>query len=93
MVRLNCSQVRFSSRLDEKHMFAWALEIPGVVGWEQDTLLVRGRTISEIALRDLLALFRRYDVPMEQLQIFRNARNESWFANPIMYWHKSVLRR
>lgn len=91
MVRLDCSGIRFGSHLDEKHLFAWALEIPGVVRWDQDTLVVRSRTISEASLRDLLALFYRYGIPMRQLQIFLSSRNESWFKNPIMYWHKNVF--
>lgn len=91
MVRLNCSGIRFGSKLDEKHLFAWAIEIPGVTGWDQDTLLVRRRTISESSLRDLIALFYRYDIPMVQLQVFLNDKNENWFANPIMYWHKKVF--
>ena len=91
MVRLDCSGVRFGSQLDEKHLFVWALEISGVSSWDQDTLLVKRRTIAEASLRDLLALFYRYNIPMAQLQIFLNAKNESWFSDPIMYWHKKVF--
>ena len=91
MVRLDCSRVRFGSQLDEKHLFVWALEIPGVSSWDQDTLLVKRRAISEASLRDLLALFYRYNIPMEQLQIFLSVKNESWFSDPIMYWHKKVF--
>lgn len=91
MVRLECSGIRFGSQLDEKHLFAWALEITGVVNWDQDTLVVRSRTISEASLRDLLAHFYRYGIPMKQLHVFLNPRNENWFNNPIMYWHKHVF--
>jgi hypothetical protein len=91
MVRLNCSGISFGSQLDEKHLFAWALEIKSVVKWEQDSLIVRSRRISETSLRDLLALFHRYDIPMEQLAQFKNANNESWFMAPKMYWHKKVF--
>jgi hypothetical protein len=91
MVRLDCSGIRFGSQLDEKHLFVWAVEIPGVVGWDQDTLLVRSRAISAASLRDLLALFYRYNVPMQQLQIFLSSKNEHWFKQPIMYWHKRVF--
>jgi hypothetical protein len=91
MIRLDCSRIRFGSQLDEKHLFAWALEIPGVVSWDQDTLVIRSRTISEASLRDLLALFRRYNIPMKQLQIFLTPRNEGWFKNPMMYWYEGVF--
>jgi hypothetical protein len=91
MIYLNCSGIHFGSILDEKHLFVWAREISCVVGWEQDTLVVRSRRISKEALRDLLALFWRYNIPMEQLAQFRNSHNEVWFTSPNMYWHKRVF--
>jgi hypothetical protein len=91
MVYLDCSGIRFWSQLDEKHLFEWAREIPCVVRWEQDTLVVKSKRISEGSLRNLLALFWRYKIPMEQLSQFKNTANESWFTDPIMYWHASVF--
>jgi len=91
MIYLNCSGIRFGSQLDEKHLFEWAREISCVVRWEQDTLVVRSRRVSESALRDLLALFWRYNIPMEQLAQFQNSANEAWFTAPKMYWHKKVF--
>ncbi len=91
MVYLDCSGVRFGSQLDEKHLFYWAAEITCFVRWEQDILVVKSSRISEEALRDLLALFWRYNIPMKQLAQFRNTANEDWFAAPIMYWHKMVF--
>ncbi len=57
MVYLDCSGVRFGSQLDEKHLFYWAREIDSVVGWEQDTLIIKSKRISQESLRDLLELF------------------------------------
>ena len=91
MVRLDCSNIRFHSQLDEKHLFYWASEIPGFLRWEQDTLVMRSRRMSEAALRDLLALFWRYQIPMQQLAQFENKRNTSWFRAPHMYWHRRVF--
>ena len=91
MVYLDCSGITYYSPLDEKHLFEWAREIPCVVGWEQDTLVVKSKRISEASLRDLLAMFWRYKIPMEQLAQFKNTANESWFAAPIMYWHSAVF--
>jgi hypothetical protein len=90
MVRLDCSGIRFGSQLDEKHLFEWASEIPGFLRWEQDTLVMRSR-LSEASLRDLLALFHRYGIRMDQLAPFLNPKNEHWFADPRMYWHKQVF--
>jgi hypothetical protein len=91
MVNLNCSGIRFGSQLDEKHLFSWGREIAGVIGWDQDNLVVRSRRISAASLRDLIALFRRYGIPMAQLAQFRNPANEGWFATPHMYWYKAVF--
>lgn len=91
MVFLDCSGIMFGSQLDEKHLFEWAVEIPGVLRWEQDTLVVRSKRISQPSLRDLLALFHRYGIPMTQLAQFQNDENEKWFTAPHMYWHKKVF--
>ena len=91
MVRLNCSGVMFGSQLDEKHLFSWALEIPCVLRWEQDQLVVRSRRVSKADLRDLIALLWRYNVPMQQLVQFRNSTNEVWFTAPGTYWHQQVF--
>ena len=90
MVRLDCSGVWFGSQLDEKHLFHWAAEIPGFIRWEQDTLVVKSR-LSQASLRDLLALFSRYEIPMQQLAQFESSVNRSWFTAPHMYWHGRVF--
>ncbi len=90
MVYLDCSGVRFYSQLDEKHLFHWAAEVPGSLRWEHDTLVMRSR-LSEASLRDLLALFRRYGIPMGQLAQFLTPKNEHWFASPINPWHEAVF--
>ena len=91
MILLDCSGIMFGSQLDEKHLFEWAVEIPGVLRWEQDTLVIRSKRISQASLRDLLALFSRYGIPMRQLAQFQNETNEKWFTAPHMYWHKKVF--
>lgn len=90
MIHLDCSGVRFGSQLDEKHLFEWAGEIPGVLRWERDTLVVR-TNLSQASLRELLALFYRYKIPMAQLAQFRTAKNEAWFTGPKTYWHARVF--
>jgi hypothetical protein len=90
MIYLDCSGVHFGSQLDEKHLFEWAMEIDGVLRWEQDTLVVR-TNLSQASLRDLLALFSRYQIPMAQLAQFRTVRNEVWFTAPETYWHARVF--
>lgn len=91
IVKLDCAGISFGSPLDHKHLRQWALEIPGVVKWDANHLVVDCTQVSEASLRDLLALFHRYRIPMKQLAQFRNAANESWFASPEMYWYSEVF--
>ena len=93
MIFLDCANVHFGYQLDEKHLYGWASEIDCFVRWQQDTLVVRSRRISEMALRDLIALFWRYRIPIQQLSQFQNSVNESWFTSPTNYWHKKVFSR
>ena len=90
MIYLDCSGVHFGSHLDEKHLFEWAVEIAGVLRWEQDTLVVK-TGLSQASLRDLLALFNRYQIPMAQLAQFQTTKNEHWFAAQQTYWHARVF--
>jgi hypothetical protein len=72
-------------------MFRWGVEIACVAGWEQDTLLVKSKRPSREALRDLIALFSRYQIPMRQLAQFKNFSNEKWFAAADSYWYVAVF--
>jgi len=80
---------------DEQHFFEWLQSIPGVrrVKGTANGLLVslRSSTPSDFALRELLALHWRYRLPMKELSRFRTPKNDSWFADPIAYWHASVF--
>ena len=58
---------------------------------ELDTLVVRSKRLSQESLRDLLALFHRYEISMRQLAQFQNDENQTWFTAPHMYWHKKVF--
>jgi hypothetical protein len=91
MVRLACSGITFWSQLDERLFFGGALQISGVLRWEQDTLVLKSLNLSQRALRDLIGLFFRYQIPMRQLAQFRNSKNEVWFAAPQTYWHAHVF--
>jgi hypothetical protein len=90
-VRLNCAGTQFGSYLDEKHLFAWSEEISCFERWDGDTLVVRTHDMSEVDLRDILALFWRYQMPMRQLAQFLTERNQHWLAEPSAYWHERVF--
>jgi hypothetical protein len=95
MPQIRCTAVRFFSSEDEAAFFAWAARIPGVArvfGEGRSVILVlRSQRPSEAALRELLALFHRYKVPMQELAGYENASNTGWFRDPRAFWHKKVF--
>ena len=91
---LACKGVRYFSQGDETAFFNWIGRISCVVRFEGngDTLYlhVRGSRVADRDLRELLALFYRYRMPMGQLAQFESPRNRTWFARPGMYWFARV---
>jgi hypothetical protein len=86
---------RYGSQGDERAFFEWIERIPCIERfWGSGPALylqVPRRRISDACLRELLALFRRYDIDMSQLAQFENASNRRWFRNPAAYWYKAVF--
>jgi len=91
MVKIDTSPNYYLSQLDEDHFFTWAQEIPCVKSIEGGYLYIESKELSEYDLRDLTAIMYRYNMPMEQLQIFCNPSNESWFKDPEKYWYQAVF--
>jgi hypothetical protein len=81
---------------DERAFHEWLSRITCVQEVEGSgdelRLHIRGRRISSTCLRELIALFRRYGVPMHQLAQFENASNRSWFRNPVKVWYREVFQ-
>ena len=85
----------YYSQLDEAAFFKWLESIEGVkrIIGTPNGLLVTLRTskLSEVSLRDFLALHWRYKLPMKDLGKFLNSSNERWFSNSATYWHQAVF--
>ena len=90
-MRLNCAGIRFGSYLDEKYLFTWAEELPCFDHWDGDQMVLRAGDLSDADLRDLLALFSRYRIPMQQLAQFETGSNRGWFREPSSYWYAEVF--
>lgn len=97
MPTLIAKRVAYYSQGDEAAFFNWIASIPCIetiegMG-EELHLHIRQSRISDKNLRELIGLFRRYDISMRQLAQFKTSRNEKWFAAPQMYWFKRVFGR
>ena len=91
IVTLRARSVRFLSRHDEAAFFHWlrAIEEFASVRGDGDAIVidVEKDKIGADALRELIALFHRYDIEMRQLRAFETRSNKSWLANERAYWH------
>ena len=85
----------FYCQRDEDHFFEWLLAIDGVKdvrGHLTDlTVFLSTEFLSEPALKDLIGLLYRYEVPMSCLRTQLTAKNEHWFKDPQKYWYENVF--
>src|SRR4051794_2943089 len=82
---LRCKSVWFFATADEKAFFGFAEGIKAVrdVSGEGDEILLRVVSRpSQASLRDLIALFYRYNIEMSQLRRFCIPSNRHWFRDP-----------
>lgn len=86
----------YFSQNDETAMFEWLGRITvirNVTGEARDLIIRLKRAPTDNQLRDLLALFFRYQMDMTPLTAMRTAKNESWFSDQGSYWFDAVFKR
>jgi hypothetical protein len=85
VVKLICKQVKFYSRGDEDVFFEWISKIKAIKKYEgvgdEIHLYAASSKISDKGLRELTALFYRYNINTQQLQQFINEKNSQWYGN------------
>lgn len=96
MPTLICESVPYYSQSDETAFFNWLNSIACVSeiqGYGSSLeITVHSTTIPEEDLRELIAIFSRYQVDLKQLRVFETAENASWFTqNNRAYWHKKLM--
>lgn len=95
IIELEACRVRFFSHCDEEAFFGWLdklLCVENYVG-RGDVLIISiaKSAVDEDALRELLALFRRYNLDMKQMRVFDCSEFAEWFRDPRGYWFGSVF--
>ena len=95
-VVLVCFAVTYGGSFDDDLFFDWIEHIPSIIKfdgrWKYLFLHFESADIPDADLRELLALFYRYDVDMKQLAIFLNPGNSVWFYEQRPnYWHTKVF--
>lgn len=94
-MKLECKPLLFLSELDELSFFDRIKLIKCVkliCNSEGVFLQLKSKSISNICLRELLALFYRYNIEMTQLSCFLNEENQSWFLKENAYWYKRTFK-
>jgi len=95
MPKFHVPECSYYSQADEAAFFAWLQSIPGVrsvVGTPTGLeVTLQSSRLSQIALRELLALHFRYGLPMSELARFETAQNKPWFRASHMYWYERVF--
>ncbi|WP_332878073.1 hypothetical protein [Massilia sp. S19_KUP03_FR1] len=79
--------MRYYSRSDEAAFFGWLQSIPcvtGVQGQGRELIIrLKSKRLSQASLRELLALYRRYEGDMSELAQFASDTNRSWFQHSV----------
>ena len=95
MPKLLIRECRYYAQLDEDAFFHWLQSISGVVkvtGTPEGLVVhLRSKHMSRPALGDLIALYFRYGLPMQDLAQFETPENTSWFRAPHTYWYAKVF--
>lgn len=91
---LICKEVFFYSDLDEAVFFEWIKKIASIQdckGVADELHLEIKANVSDDELREIIALFSRYDIDMTRLKQFVTDNNKSWFQNEQAYWYSDIF--
>ena len=97
-VKLICKKIIFYSAFDDDAFFEWLKKISCVssvkgFGEELHINIDKSKLVEE-NLREILALFFRYNIDMEQLKVFLNDDNKCWFFdNKESFWYGRIWGR
>ena len=93
MITLRATDVVYFSVKDEEAFFAWLRNIKCVADFNGvgPNLAIRVQPPADTDLRELIALFFRYNIDRRQLAQFLNPQNASWFRDTTAYWHAAVF--
>ncbi len=94
-VILTCKSVWYYSEIDEDLFFAWIKRIPSIIKFkgigDELHLYIKSNTISNDDLGELIGLFYRYKINMEQLKQFVTDDNKEWFTTEGSYWFEPIF--
>lgn len=94
MLKIEIDSLRFYSRLDEDAFFSRLNQIPGAVSVEgflrTINVSVDPSAVDEDGMRELISLFQRYGIDMQQLRELETKEFSTWMRHRSAYWSKSM---
>ena len=87
MLQIRTNGLKYYSQLDEDQFFSWLEELPFIENVTPVSFEINKTDLTELELRELLALMTRYHLPIKQLDVFKSSQNEGWFNDPEAYWN------
>ena len=91
---LVCKEVFFYSDLDEAVFFEWIKKIESIQnckGVLDEFHLEVSLGVDDDDLREIIALFARYNIVMSQLRQLVRDDNKAWFKNKQAYWYLNIF--
>ena len=95
-VTLVANRVKYYSMEDERVFFGWLKRLHCVekifgVGTELH-IVIRVNKLPQQDILELIAIFRRYRIKIEQLAQLRGPENEEWFeGNRKKFWYRRLF--
>jgi hypothetical protein len=90
IILLSFESPSFGSEGDESSFFNWLKNFTHAVGGDYKNIVIHVEA-NDDNLRELLAIFDRYDIPMRSLAIFESDGNRFWFKRVGTYWYERVF--
>jgi len=87
--------MQYFSAGDEAAFFSWLQAIPGVLSvhgqGRELHIRLRSRRLSSSSLRELIALYLRFNGELRELAQFENPSNSEWLRASEAYWHDGMF--
>lgn len=55
-------------------------------------IYLKSKKVSDVCLRELIALFHRYKIDTQLLAIFLSGKNKIWLKNDKAFWYKNMFK-
>jgi hypothetical protein len=95
-IEVRADGVYYLSDLDESFFFEWLDRLKCVARYGGEgtelRIVISSESVDDGDLRNLIALFYRYEVDLRQLRRFQNTSNEGWLTGREKYWFDRMFR-